>query len=81
MKAHVSTLLFLCFLLTFSFPRYGYPQAEDIAKYPSRPINFIITPPPGASSDLANRLIIQEAQKFLGQPKPFRTKAIGDFYP
>ena len=79
MKARLFALLFLCLVFTLLFPQYGYPQAEDVAKYPSRPISFIITPPPGASSDLANRLIIQEAQQFLGQPIVAVNKPGGGF--
>jgi tripartite-type tricarboxylate transporter receptor subunit TctC len=67
MKARLLNLFFLCLVFTLFFPELGYTQ-EEIAKYPSRPINFIITPPPGAGPDLASRLIIKEAETFLGQP-------------
>ncbi len=47
----------------------GYSQEEDIAKYPSRPITYIIPYPPGAGgSDLSSRLLAKEAEKYLGKP-------------
>jgi len=63
------------------FPGLGYPQ-EDVARYPNKPINFIIALPPGAGLDLACRLICKSAEKYLGQPivpvnKPGGTFAIG----
>ena len=41
---------------------------EDIAKYPSRPITFIVPYSAGGSGDLAIRLLGKEAEKHLGQP-------------
>lgn len=81
MKARLLNLFFLCIVLTLFFPALGYPQ-EEIAKYPSRPINFIIALPPGAGLDLACRLICKGAENYLGQPiipvnKPGGTFAIG----
>ena len=63
------------------FVQSGYAQ-EDVAKFPSRPINFISPLPPGASADLSLRLITKEAEKFLGQTvvllnKPGGTHAVG----
>lgn len=81
MKARLLNLFFLGIVLTLLLPGLGYSQ-EDIAKYPSRPINFIIALPPGAGLDLACRLICKGAEKYLGQPivpinKPGGTFAIG----
>jgi tripartite-type tricarboxylate transporter receptor subunit TctC len=45
----------------------GFAQ-EDVAKFPSRLITFIIPIPPGGASDAVCRLISKEAEKFLGQP-------------
>jgi tripartite-type tricarboxylate transporter receptor subunit TctC len=69
MKARIlqpKIFFFLCLALVLLFPGLGYSQ-EEIAKFPSRPINFIIALPPGAGLDLACRLICKEAEKFLGQ--------------
>ena len=53
----------------------GYTQEEDISKYPSRPITFIVPIPPGGGTDLAFRLICKEAEKLLGQPIAVLNKA------
>ena len=81
MRVRLLNLFFLCIVLTLLFQGLGYSQ-EDIAKYPSRPINFVIALPPGAGLDLACRLICRGAEKYLGQPivpinKPGGTFAIG----
>jgi tripartite-type tricarboxylate transporter receptor subunit TctC len=55
-------------ILTFIFPTLGYPQEEEIAKFPTRPITFVIPLPPGGNSELAFRLIIKLAEKHIGQP-------------
>ncbi len=44
----------------------GYAQ-EDVTKFPSRPITFIVPLPAGSGGDVASRLIAKEAEKFLGQ--------------
>jgi tripartite-type tricarboxylate transporter receptor subunit TctC len=56
----------------------GYAQ-EDVAKFPSRPITFIIPIPPGGASDASCRLISKEAEKFLGQPIVCVNKPGGSF--
>jgi len=81
MGTRLLNLLFVCLLLTLFFAEYGYPQ-EEIAKYPSRPINFINAVPPGSGLDLACRMICKPVEKLLGQPivvlnKPGATFAIG----
>jgi len=81
MKARLLNLFFLCIFFTLLLPGSGYSQ-EDIAKYPSRPINFIIALPPGAGLDLACRMLVKEAEKYFGQTvipvnKPGGTFAIG----
>ncbi len=45
----------------------GYAQ-EDVSKFPSKPVTFIVPLPPGGPTDLACRLIIKEAEKYLKQP-------------
>ncbi|OGP62441.1 MAG: hypothetical protein A2169_07555 [Deltaproteobacteria bacterium RBG_13_47_9] len=61
-------IFFLCIVAILLIPAFGYSQEEDIAKYPSRPINYIHPYPPGTTGDMAQRLISKEAEKFLGQP-------------
>jgi tripartite-type tricarboxylate transporter receptor subunit TctC len=61
------TLLSLFFLIVLLSTEWGYAQ-EDIAKYPSRPITFIVAYSPGGTGDLAIRLMSKEAEKYLGQP-------------
>ena len=45
----------------------GYAQ-EDVSKYPSKPITYIVPVTPGTGTDLSVRLIAKEAEKFLKQP-------------
>jgi tripartite-type tricarboxylate transporter receptor subunit TctC len=59
---------FLIFVLILLFSQPGYPQEEEIEKYPSRPITFIQPFSAGPPADLAIRLISKQAEKFLGQP-------------
>ena len=44
----------------------GYSQ-EDISKYPSKPITYIVPIPPGTGTDLSVRLMARELEKQLGQ--------------
>jgi tripartite-type tricarboxylate transporter receptor subunit TctC len=81
MRTRLLSLFFGCLLFALLISGLGYSQ-EDVAKYPSKPINFIIALPPGAGLDLACRLICKGAEKYLGQPivpvnKPGGTFAIG----
>ena len=62
------TFFFLGVILNILFPALGYPQEVEIAKYPTRPINFIIPLPAGGNTDLAGRLIAKQAEKYLKQP-------------
>jgi tripartite-type tricarboxylate transporter receptor subunit TctC len=52
--------------LFFFVAGLGYAQ-EDVTKFPSRPITFIVPLPAGSGGDVASRLIAKEAEKFLGQ--------------
>jgi tripartite-type tricarboxylate transporter receptor subunit TctC len=70
---HFVLSIFFLFLLSES----GYPQEEEIAKYPSRPITFIHPFAAGTPIDMACRLITHEAEKFLGQPIAVVNKAGG----
>ncbi len=45
----------------------GYGQ-EDVSRFPSKPITFIVPVPPGGPTDLAIRLICKDAEKYLKQP-------------
>ncbi len=45
----------------------GYTQ-EDVSKFPSKPITYIVPVTPGTGTDLSVRLIAKEAEKFLKQP-------------
>ena len=71
MKRHLfnsKIALLFCVVSVLSFPMFGYPQEEEVAKYPSRPISYIQPFTAGVPADLAIRLISKEAEKFLGQP-------------
>jgi tripartite-type tricarboxylate transporter receptor subunit TctC len=45
----------------------GYTQ-EDVSKFPSKPITYIVPVTPGTGTDLSVRLIAKEVEKFLKQP-------------
>jgi len=61
--------ILLCTIVPIIFLFSGWASAqEDIAKYPSRPITFIVPYSAGGSGDLAIRLLGKEAEKYLGQP-------------
>jgi tripartite-type tricarboxylate transporter receptor subunit TctC len=68
MKNILKIFFFICILLTLLFKDLGYSQETEVAKYPNRPITFIVPLPPGSGGDLGSRLIAKEAEKFLGQP-------------
>jgi tripartite-type tricarboxylate transporter receptor subunit TctC len=77
----VTSCLLLCFTIVLLAPGWGQAQ-EDVRKFPSRPITFIIPIPPGGGTDLAFRLICKEAEKTLGQPivvvnKPGAGQSVG----
>ena len=59
---------FLWVVCILCIPMLGYSQEEEVAKYPSRPINYIQPFTAGVPADLAIRLISKEAEKILGQP-------------
>ncbi len=68
--------LFLFAFLAFFVAQSGQSRGAE-AKYPTRPINFIIPFSAGGSSDLAVRLMAKEAEKHLGQPLVIINKAGG----
>ena len=43
-------------------------DAQDVSRYPTRPITFIVPVSPGGSTDLYFRLLCKEAERTLGQP-------------
>lgn len=57
----------LIIALSFFSLRSGYSQETESAKYPSRPITFIVPVPPGGAPDMSVRLITKEVEKILGQ--------------
>lgn len=65
-KLNISFILSASLVLLLA--EVGHSQRAEIAKYPSRPITFIIPAMPGSGPDLVNRLLTKEAGKFLGQP-------------
>lgn len=68
---------FLCIVLILLSGELVYPQEEEITKFPNRPITYIITVPPGGPTDLANRLLAKEAEKYLKQPIAIVNKSGG----
>ena len=68
LKPQTSAFIVLFVLSAFFFSAWASAQDADIAKYPTRPITFIVAYSPGGTGDLAIRLMAKEAEKFLGQP-------------
>ena len=82
MKPSRKTSFVLSLALLFFLTQLGYSQEGEVAKYPTRPINFIVPNPAGGPSDLVMRLLGKEAEKYLGQPvvvvnKPGAALALG----
>jgi tripartite-type tricarboxylate transporter receptor subunit TctC len=82
MKPSRKTSFVLSLALILFFAQLGYSQDGEVAKYPNRPINFIVPNPAGGPSDLVMRLLGKEAEKYLGQPvvvvnKPGAALALG----
>jgi tripartite-type tricarboxylate transporter receptor subunit TctC len=71
-----SLWIILAFIAFFSESGYA---AEEVAKFPSGPITFIIPVPPGGATDAACRLVAKEAEKFLGRPIVCLNKPGGSF--
>jgi len=69
-------IFFLILLLSFVFTNIS-ANAEDPAKFPSRPITFIIQWPPGGSTDVTGRKISELAAQILGQPIVIENKSGG----
>jgi len=69
--------LFFILVLSFYYTELAYPQEAKTAKYPTKPITFIVALPPGNPTDLAVRLICKEAEKYLKQPLVVSNKAGG----
>jgi tripartite-type tricarboxylate transporter receptor subunit TctC len=69
-------LVALVFILLFA---QSGTAAEDVSKYPSGPITFVIPVPPGGATDAACRLIAKEAEKILGRPIVCVNKPGGSF--
>src|SRR3990172_50292 len=77
-KSRVTSFLWAFLIVIVFLAGPGYAQ-EDVAKFPSRPITFMIPIPPGGTSDASIRLIAKEAEKFLGQPIVCVNKPGGSF--
>ncbi len=59
-------IIFLPLIIVLFFSGMGYSQ-EDLSKYPSKPITYIVPIPPGTGTDLSVRLMAKELEKQLGQ--------------
>ncbi len=66
--------LFFCVSIILILIGSAYAQ-EDPAKFPTRPINFIVPFSAGGSADVGFRLLGKEAEKYLGQPVVIVNKA------
>jgi len=70
MKPTITRLL-LCLSIAVALCAPAYAQ-EDVSKFPSKPITYIVPVTPGTGTDLSVRLIAKEAEKFLKQvPLPW----------
>lgn len=63
-----NTVLAACLALAHFPGQLARAQSAESAAYPSKPITFVIPSPAGGTGDLACRLLVKSAEKFLGQP-------------
>ncbi len=68
--SHMKKVIAFCVsVLVFTFLLCGAAVSqEDVAKYPGKPITYIVPVTPGTGTDLSVRLIAKEAEKYLKQP-------------
>ena len=75
LNIHLAIAVFTMLLFTTQgIPCWG---AEDPARFPSRPISFIIPWEPGGTADLSGRRVADLASKVLGQPVVVENKMGG----
>ncbi|MCC6533968.1 MAG: tripartite tricarboxylate transporter substrate binding protein [Burkholderiales bacterium] len=72
----------LCLLVLIATAVAGWAQAQP---YPSKPVRFIVTYPPGGSSEVSARIIGQQLTEYWGQsvmidPRPGADGSIGTEY-
>lgn len=75
-KAGFCLALALCVVLAFFIVPLR-SQAEDVSRFPTKPITMIVEWPAGGTSDLSTRKISELAGKVLGQPIIIENKAGG----
>ncbi len=61
-------VLLSCLALVCTVPSVAGALDADGARFPTQPINFILSLPAGSAGDLASRLISKEAETILGKP-------------
>lgn len=61
-------IIFSCIIAILLFVALGHAQTSEVTNYPTRQVTFIIPLPPGGTSEIATRLIVKQAEKYLGQP-------------
>ena len=76
-KIKLSWKVFPCVMVLFVFLVSPCIAGEDPAKYPSKPIRFIVQWSPGGTTDLSSRRICDLASKILGQPIVVENKVGG----
>lgn len=62
-RPKIKVFMLSCVLLMVLLPGLSFAQA-----YPTKPINLIVTFPPGGTLDTSTRILASKAEKFLGQP-------------
>lgn len=70
-SSHAVSILFYAVSLALAsllLAVYADAQGTEAARYPVRPITFIVPTPAGSEADIPFRMITKEAEKFLGQP-------------
>ena len=61
-------VLLMCLGLAFAVPGLADALEAEGARFPTQPINFILSLPAGSAGDMASRLISKEAEAILGKP-------------
>lgn len=67
-SAYFAAMALLCCFSVSGFARPAAGAEQGDARFPAKPLTFIVPLPAGGAPDLASRLICKEAEKFLGQP-------------
>ena len=62
-RSKIKRIMMFCGLIMILLPNLSLAQP-----YPTKPVNLIVTFPPGGTLDTSTRILASKAEKFVGQP-------------